>query len=436
MPPGPDGNQAAAIPQTKPTHPPKQNGLLKILPQITPEVPFPPNRLTRPMTSPRTLALVGFSHLPELLQGAAEWVRENGCELDIGMLAGNDLPEDERDWDWHGVIAYVSNAEQARWVLRQKCPVVRVLPSPAPLADSLRHLPHVDCDYDAAGAAGALHLLTLGTPAFAFYRRGHGEDALHLRNGFLRTMRSAGIEPALIDFPLENPDVPAGARVPRERRLRWLSEKLSALPKPLALMAEDSRFALDVLAAAERLGLSVPCDVAVVCYGESAPLQSAARTEISTVDCNLRALGRHAAQQLGSLIAGDPAPQGPVIVRSVRTLARGSTATYAGANRQADEALRIARLNFRSPEITTASVAARLGLSAAGLRKILLRETGRSLCDELRHLRLEAACRLLADSELKLDAIAAEVGLGDAKNLCRVFRKAKGMTPDRWRRVR
>ena len=45
----------------------------------------------------------------------------------------------------------------------------------------------------------------------------------------------------------------------------------------------------------------------------------------------------------------------------------------------------------------------------------------------------DAAATLLRDTDLKLESIAWESGLGNATNLCRLFKKRYGRTPGAWR---
>lgn len=58
---------------------------------------------------------------------------------------------------------------------------------------------------------------------------------------------------------------------------------------------------------------------------------------------------------------------------------------------------------------------------------------GHSVSDELSRVRLEHAKRLLRETDLKLDSVAHESGLGNAKCLCQVFRAAFGETPTDYR---
>jgi AraC-like DNA-binding protein len=62
-----------------------------------------------------------------------------------------------------------------------------------------------------------------------------------------------------------------------------------------------------------------------------------------------------------------------------------------------------------------------------------LRDAGTSFGEQLRRARVGAAWELLRFSDLKIDAIAARVGLGTASRMSAVFRAEMGVTPTQFR---
>lgn len=62
------------------------------------------------------------------------------------------------------------------------------------------------------------------------------------------------------------------------------------------------------------------------------------------------------------------------------------------------------------------------------------RHTGIGIADELRRVRIEAACRLLERGDLSLAKIAAETGFADQSHLARSFRRVLGVPPSAIRR--
>ncbi len=68
------------------------------------------------------------------------------------------------------------------------------------------------------------------------------------------------------------------------------------------------------------------------------------------------------------------------------------------------------------------------GVSASHLRKLIKQETGKSLSQHLKTLRVELAKQLLMESPLNMDELAWRVGYTSAPHFCTVFKKETGKT--------
>lgn len=75
-----------------------------------------------------------------------------------------------------------------------------------------------------------------------------------------------------------------------------------------------------------------------------------------------------------------------------------------------------------------------LAVSSRTLHRQLIKETGRTPAAWLKRLRLEAACRALANPELSLKQIAYRCGFGDEYNMRRTFNMELGVTPSEYRK--
>jgi len=89
---------------------------------------------------------------------------------------------------------------------------------------------------------------------------------------------------------------------------------------------------------------------------------------------------------------------------------------------------------FREP-VSAADVARTLGYTPGHLTTVLRRRTGRPLLYWITERRMTEVRRMLRETDLSLDAIAARAGLRDATYLVRRFRDRYGITPQRWRRT-
>ncbi|MGC4959403.1 helix-turn-helix transcriptional regulator [Actinomadura citrea] len=89
---------------------------------------------------------------------------------------------------------------------------------------------------------------------------------------------------------------------------------------------------------------------------------------------------------------------------------------------------------FREP-VSAADVARTLGYTPGHLTTVLRRRTGRPLLEWITERRMIEVRRMLRETDLPLDAVAARTGLRDATYLVRRFRNRYGTTPQRWRRA-
>jgi len=129
-------------------------------------------------------------------------------------------------------------------------------------------------------------------------------------------MRAAGVEPAQ-DWMIEASYDEAGGELSASRLLR-------EIPRPTALFVANVRAAIGALAAARRLGLSVPQDVSLVGFHD-APVAMYLEPELTTVKMPLREMGSAAVESLLALLDGRPVEDIRVSTRP-ELVVRGSTA--------------------------------------------------------------------------------------------------------------
>lgn len=85
--------------------------------------------------------------------------------------------------------------------------------------------------------------------------------------------------------------------------------------------------------------------------------------------------------------------------------------------------------------ISLADVAQAVGLSAGHLTTVVGHKTGRTVQRWITERRMAEARRLLVQTELTVEAVAARVGYRDPGYFIRAFRRSHGVTPLRWRRA-
>lgn len=75
------------------------------------------------------------------------------------------------------------------------------------------------------------------------------------------------------------------------------------------------------------------------------------------------------------------------------------------------------------------------GLSFEHLRRLCLKEIGRTPMNHLTHLRIQQAIRLISETEAKLAVIAQQVGFANGNSFSSAFKKSTGFTPSHFRQT-
>jgi LacI family transcriptional regulator len=373
----------------------------------------------------RHVLFVTDFYLEEVLAGVVSYASKAGWRLNANMRFHGMFPPLTEPCD--GILATAGNERVRNWLAKWKgCPIVRVSSTRLSLP-----YPAVEADYKAAGQAGARHLLELGHVHFAFYHLADLPESQEAWNGFQAELAATGREARRLNLSVAHPGRDS-FHVSAEERHRWLAGELQRRPKPLAVMCDDDRRSLELLAACEMAGLRVPEDVAILGCDNHWVETGMARIPLSSVDMNFKGAGWEAAALLDGLMQGNPPQTTLLRVPPTGVVARRSTATFVTDAPGITLAVVYLREHFSEP-LRLAGLAKMAGMSERVFQLEFKKQVGRSAREEIQRCRLSGAARLLRDSGLKLKAIAMESGFGSAGQLCRFFVRAYGSSPNVWR---
>ena len=84
--------------------------------------------------------------------------------------------------------------------------------------------------------------------------------------------------------------------------------------------------------------------------------------------------------------------------------------------------------------LTLQEMAEYAGLSASYLSAVFKKRTGHAPLTYFNHLKIRQACRLLTDTDMKVNMICHKVGISDPYYFSRLFSKVIGMSPSEYRR--
>ena len=211
--------------------------------------------------------------------------------------------------------------------------------------------------------------------------------------------------------------------------VRWLQQ----LPTPVAVMACNSIRGQEVLSACRRLGRAVPEQVAVMGVDSDEIICELSDPPLSSVVLNAVRTGYEAAAWLDRLMAGEAAPDSPVLIAPTGVAPRRSTDIVAVDDPHVAAALRYIR-DHACEDIALQDVLQSVHLSRASLHRHFNAALGRSPKAEILRVRLERAKQLLAETELPLYEIASRTGFRNPEHFSYLFKSKSGQTPGQFRR--
>jgi len=334
----------------------------------------------------------------------------------------NEIGNPER-WTGDGIIARIRTRDEADALTAIGVPVVDV-------CQGFTH-PQLNFvandDFETGRAAGA-YLRQCGFRRFAFCGVSEVMWSDLRFNGFsIGSEVEAGSIPrfdnALLSW--EQPGTSARLR-------RWLK----SLPQPIGILACNDTVGVKITAACQAEGLSIPTSVAVLGVDNEDVLCELADPTLSSVPCDCERMGYEAARLLDRLMKRrrhEPFP--PVRVSPLPIVVRASTDVLAIDDELVTQALRFIR-NSADLSINVNDVMRAVPASRRSLETRFSKIVGRTIHDEIRRMRLENACRLLAGTDLPVSKIAMSSGFSSHRRFHVVFCEHLKILPSKYRELK
>ena len=300
-----------------------------------------------------------------------------------------------------------------------RAPLVR-LGAPSPGSDGAGPTAYVYGNETTIGRMGAAHLEAQGPfRALGFV----GVDYCPERAEAFR----AALAPRHDDIRMYGPRIQGDAGV------ALLAEWLRALPRPSAVMAAWDDVALRVLEAAERAGVRVPRDLAVLGVDNDELLCETSLPTLSSIDVDHVRMGGLAADSLRRMLVNPAQPVPDRLAPARGVVERLSTHSVEPSQALAKRAASFIRYNA-TRGIGAADVAAHLGASRSLVDDSFRRVTGESLLGMILRLRLEAVKAKLRETDLPISQVVASCGFATPTHAMTLFKRRFGCTMREWRR--
>ena len=302
----------------------------------------------------------------------------------------------------------------------------------SPYRELFPGVPNIVTDDEAIGKMAAEYLLYKGFQNFAYCGFGsHYYWSRERGKSFTDRIEKAGFKAHSYEY--EQPQT--GHKHSWEQEQDILVGWLKNLPKPIALMACNDDRSQHVLEACKIAGFEVPGEVAIIGLGDDDLICNLAKPPLSSIALGAEKAGFKAASILEKLMKGEKVQKEEnIIVPTMYVATRQSTDILKIDDPYVAQALQYIHKYARKEVIQVSDVLKAVPISRRSLYERFTNVLGRSVHEEIKHVRIDQLARLLVDSNLPVSQIAFLMGCSDMKNLARYFKQAKGVSPLQYRK--
>jgi LacI family transcriptional regulator len=360
-----------------------------------------------------------------MLQGLAAFARQQG------NWRYHLVTENEPNWlgsiKWSkpdGIVARADTTEQADALTALGKPMVFYMSGVRG-----RKEPEILQDDYKVGRMAADHLLERGLRNIGYIGP----------KSFVSTERARGVSERLAERGLQcftagmnQSTLPAEDFWTSALHFSFLVESLRQVKPPAGILAFNDKLGVRIVDAARQMGLRVPEDLAVVGVDNNELLCDFAKVPLTSIDLDLYRFGFEAARVLGNLLAHLPTNREVMIIPPRALVARQSTDVLKFDVPDIAAAVRYIR-EHACDGIDVEEVLKHVSISRSALERRFQELLGHTPGDEIRRTRVQKACKLLMETDLKLIDIAVRCGFEYPSYFSRAFRREMGMTPNTFR---
>jgi LacI family transcriptional regulator len=361
----------------------------------------------------------------DIVRGIRRYVAEHGpwsLYLESRDLRSS-FPEWLKKWPGDGILARTVDPLLLKQLKATKLPVIEMR------STSLKHpFPFVGIDNQIVGQRVATHLMDRGFRRFACYMDTSELFFQQRCQSFVGSLQARGFECSVFETQ-------SGTTKPQrwDQHQRQVADWLSSLAKPCAVFATNDQLGFWVLDAARRAGISVPEEIAVIGAENDKTLCDTAWPPLSSVQLRGQNVGYAASKMLDEWMHQKTKPPMELLLPPGEIIVRQSSDIVAVEDTRIAKALHFIRQQAVA-DVSVKEVAKIVGLSRSALERRMKELIGRSPGEEIIRQRFGHVERLLAQTDLTLDAIAERAGFKHPQYMAEAFRKRSGITPGEYRR--
>ncbi len=327
-------------------------------------------------------------------------------------------------WSGEGIIARISSRMQLEQIRERSVPTVNI----DTLYEGLEGIYDVITDDTQRAEVALAHMRDRGFERFAYFAPPSRHYSTKRGREFIAAVKRAGFE-----CREYKPGYRVGRKIGWEEQQRRVSGWLESLHFPVAIFAVDAQRGRQLAEVCHVRQIRVPDQVAILAGDNDELMCDVCTPPLSSVSIAGQRIGYEAMTLLDSLTQGQQRAHQPRMIPPEGVISRQSTDILAIDDETVVRALRFIRAHA-SQDIVVKDILREIPVSRRCLEIQFRKFLGRSPAEEIRRVRLEKGCELLARSTMSISEIATSCGFSNATRFGVAFRKRFGQTPLAYRK--
>lgn len=359
-----------------------------------------------------------------LLEGVISYMKERGnWSVHIQQTYTDKPPAWLNSWNADGIIARIYTDHYGQQLLKLGIPTVDLN-----AARHVKGIPCADIDDEAIAKLAFNHFTERGFKNLAFC--GDSQFAWSLRR--CQQFRELANKEGRQFFEYQS-SVGHGEIPDLTAEKKCLSEWITQLPQPIAIMASHDARAQQILDVCGELRLSVPEKIAVLGVDDDRLICELCEPTLSSVIPDTKRTGYEAAELLDKMMDGSSAiMKKPFLTKPLGIRQRESTNTLAVEDKDIAQALHFIR-NHALENIRVNDVLSVISLSRRTFEHRFKTWVGCTPHEEIQRVRMNRVKTFLTETSLSVQEIAKRTGFEHAEYLAAAFRRENGLTPSEFR---
>jgi len=290
-----------------------------------------------------------------------------------------------------------------------------------------KYISNLTGDYYETGAMAADFFIAKGFKNFAYYGYKNAIWSRERGLGYKEKIEKLGYECKILEN--KNPDNKEWLY-----NTEYMGKWLQSLPKPTALFACDDYYALQISETCNIFNISIPDEIAILGVDNDSLLCNLSTPTLSSIVLDVENGGYQAAKLLDQYIKNEINEAFNIVVKPLYIESRSSTDKYAVSDPHIRFILDFISNNYNN-KISVNDLVDLVPLSRRVLEKKFKDLIGTSIYQCVLDHRINHFIKLLLTTELHLPDAAIQAGFDDYKNVSRIFRKYKSISPAEYRKL-